>query len=246
MRQPGERCTVTNQNWVCRLIAESRDRIGSGASIHGQFPASVWAKPKDAENGASTPRWCIRIVPKSFTVVPPIGPAAVPLQLSCNYSFLSAVAGIFQVLSGSMALYQASERQIPNFGYAAYSLTVVPYIFMSVVNLVGCMCQPQYPALFLVRYCGPTAPAEISTDDDQVRLLPLREDGTEHPSESLSWEEPELGGAVGTAYGDLAGIADLDTNLFSVGQSTRWCASAKIHSFTITRSSWWSGPRRML
>lgn len=179
----------------------------------------MWAAAPDEddeETAVTTPSWCLRVVPKSFTVVALIGPPAVPLQLSCNYKFLTASAGIIQVLSGSMAVYHATERQIPYFGYAAYSLTVVPYILMSIINLVGSMCQPQYPAVFLVRYCGPSAPAGISSDGEQVQLLPLRSDGVEQAVVE-GWTEPELGGIVGSAYGDLSANDDEDTILFKVG-----------------------------
>lgn len=208
---------MPNVGIVGNLIANTPDRIGSRTVIHGQFPASVWDKTKDGESEARTPRWCLRIVPKSFTVVAPIGPPAVPLQLSCNYSFLTATAGIIQVLSGSMEIYHAWERQIPRFGYAAYSLTVVPYLFMSVINLVGAMCQPQYPAMFLVRYCGPQAPAEVAIgEDDQWHLLLQQKDGTDQSSDTDLLTEPTLGGIVGTAYGDLSDIDDNDSKLFSV------------------------------
>lgn len=203
------------------MSANVAGRLDPTTTIHGQFPASVWvveADEEDEESGVSTPSWCLRVVPKSFTVVAPIGPPAVPLQLSCNYKFLTASAGIIQVLSGSMAVYHATERQIPYFGYAAYSLTVVPYILMSIVNLVGSMCQPQYPAVFLVRYCGPSPPAVISSDGEQVQLLPLRSDGVE-PAVVEGWTEPELGGIVGSAYGDLSAIDEEETKLFKVGFS---------------------------
>lgn len=162
--------------------------------------------------------------------MPLIGASAVPLQLSCNYSFLAAAAGIVQVLSGSMQIYHASGREIPNFGYAAYSLTVVPYLFMSVFNLVGSMCQPQYPTRFLVRYRGPKAPEDPFIDNDEMRLLPLKEVGTEQPVESELWTEPELGGTVGDAYGDLSETTE-DTNLFSVSICPRDTTGANIPRF---------------
>lgn len=160
-----------------------------------------------------------------------------PLEISCNYSFMAAAAGIIQVLSGSMEIYHAWERQIPYFGYAAYSLTVVPYLFMSVVNLLGCMCQPQYPSMFLVRYCGPKAPEEVAIgDDDEVRLLPLREDGTKLSSDTTNSVEPELGATVGDAYGDLSDIDDETTNLFSVSLCRLTMALANMVSFTTMSS----------
>lgn len=227
--------------WI-ELRADAASRLDPKTTIHGQFPASVWASAGDAE---STPGWCLRIVPKSFTVIAQVGPPAVPLELSCNYKFLTASAGIVQVLAGSLTVYHASERQIPDLGYAAYSLTVVPYIIMSVVNLVGSMCQPQYPAMFLVRYCGQSPPAVITADGEEVQLLPLRNDGVEQTSEVQSWTEPELGGIVGSAYGDLCAVDKEDTMLFKVGLSSLHRPAAKSHRFTTTPFTFWSGPRRI-
>lgn len=228
------------------MRADAAGRLDPKSTIHGQFPASVWPNASDAENAVDTPNWCLRIVPKSFTVVPLLEPPAVPLQLSCNYKLLTASAGMIQVLAGSMAIYHASEREIPYLGYAAYSLTVIPYIIMSVVNLVGSMCQPQYPAIFLVRYCGPTPPAVSSTDGDQVHLLPLGNNAAEQSAEAQSWTEPELGGIVGAAYGELSAMQEEDTKLFTVSLSTLPRAAAKIHRFATTYSSLSSAPHRIL
>lgn len=203
--------------------------------FHGQFSATIWRPRTDDESGPSTNHWVLRTVPKSFTVVPPIGAAAVPLNLSCNYSFVAATAGIAQVLSASWELYHASERQIPNLGYAAYSLTVVPYLVMSLVNLVACMCQPQYPTMFLVRYRGLKAPGEDSFNDD-MHLLPLNGDGTEDNAETELSAEPELGGTVGDAYGDLSDTNE-DSNLFMVWYAYAYFrAAANINRFTATAS----------
>lgn len=196
---------------VCYVSADPRHSVTTGTIIHGQFPATVRAQQKDAESEASSKRWVLRQVPESFTVLPLIGQSAVPLELSCNYSFLGAAAGIVQVLSGSLQIYHAWERQIPNLGYAAYSLTIIPYILMSLINLVACMCQPQYPTMFLVRYRGLEAPRETSIDNDEMSLLPLNRMGTDATSEMQLKMEPELAGTVGEAYGDLSDINGGDT-----------------------------------
>jgi hypothetical protein len=74
--------------------------------------------------------------------------------LACNYNFLSAAAAIFQILYAAFEIYQARGSQLQRFGYAAYSLTVIPYILMSFTNLVANACAPQYPSMFLVLYGG--------------------------------------------------------------------------------------------
>lgn len=229
---------------TCYRSADTCHSLTPRTVIHGQFPATVWAETIDAESEASVNRWCLRIVPKSFTVLPLIGLSGVPLQLSSNYSFFAAAAGIIQVLSGSMQIYHASTREIPNLGFAAYSLTVVPYLFMSIVNLVGAMCEPQYPSMFLVRYCGPNPP-ESSIDNDEMRLLPLNEVGTEQPSESELWTEPELGGTVGEAYGDLSETTN-QSNRYLVSICAPERAKANVYRFRSTVSFWCSRSCRML
>ncbi|KAF8241871.1 hypothetical protein K440DRAFT_665110 [Wilcoxina mikolae CBS 423.85] len=56
----------------------------------------------------------------------------------------------FQIVFGAKGLYDARGHQIERYGYAAYSFTVVPYLLMSLLNLIALLCEPQYPALYLV------------------------------------------------------------------------------------------------
>lgn len=120
-------------------------------------------------------------------------------MLSCNYSILQAVAAILQIVYGSLELYEASKRQIPKFGYAAYSLTVIPYVIMSLTNLLATLCEPQYPALFLVLYRGEQRPSEEESADNGT---PKVEDSSRSPG-VLEEPQPNIVGAVGEAYGDL-------------------------------------------
>lgn len=129
-------------------------------------------------------------MPKSFTVAPLSDTGFTPLTLSCNYSIPKAIVAILQVVYGT--------TELPKFGYAAYSLTVIPYLIMSLVNLVAAACEPQYPTMFLVRYGG------ISTIDQAAS-----QDGEAPPAVSDLPEEL-VQGAVGEAYGSLH--ADLSGN----------------------------------
>lgn len=40
--------------------------------------------------------------------------------------------------------------QIEKYGYAAFGLTVVPYLIMSIINLFSIMLTPDYPAMYMV------------------------------------------------------------------------------------------------
>lgn len=133
-----------------------------------------------------------------------------PLKLSCNYSILQAVAAILQIVYSSLELYEASARQIPKYGYASYSLTVIPYIVMSLANLLATICEPQYPSMFLVVYRGvekvPGAPADSSGEgllQEPKSSSATPGEGDLMSAESLKEPQDQIIGAVGEAYGDL-------------------------------------------
>lgn len=143
-------------------------------------------------------------VPKSFTVAKLSDVGFTPLILSCNYSIPKAIVAIIQVIYGTSDLYLSSARQLPRYGYAAPSLTVIPYIIMSIVNLVATLCEPQYPAMFLVRYGGLQDPRDAPRGDTET----LHD--TDSAAETAAGWEELIPGAVGNAYGNLRG--DLSGN----------------------------------
>jgi hypothetical protein len=54
------------------------------------------------------------------------------------------------VLYASYTLYKTRGDQLNQYGYAAFGFTVIPYIIMSFVNLVGNLLTPDYSTLYLV------------------------------------------------------------------------------------------------
>ncbi|KAI9857955.1 MAG: hypothetical protein M1813_007924 [Trichoglossum hirsutum] len=84
-----------------------------------------------------------------YSVDPPVGvePSTV---ITSNYSFLKGLVAIFQTVFASVTLYRARGDQIQQYGYAAFGLTVAPYLLMSIVNLIGILVTPEYPAVYLV------------------------------------------------------------------------------------------------
>lgn len=146
------------------------------------------------------------VVPKTFTVAPLRNSGSTPVQLTYNYNIVKAFAAITQGIYGSFELYQASQRQLPKFGYAAYSLTVIPYILMSFLNLLAAVCEPQYPSMFLVLYRGVGDRASTDSSVAGLTLQPLSSDGmAEVATHDLGDDETYVSGAVGEAYGDLSG-----------------------------------------
>lgn len=180
--------------------------------VHGQFPGAPTKTPADGnESNPPKSKWKLVVVPKTFTVRQLADSGSTPLMLSCNYSILQAVAAILQIIYGSLELYDASKRQIPKFGYAAYSLTVIPYVVMSLTNLLATLCEPQYPSLFLVLYRGEKGPSKDSVDGATIQEKKPTdaievEDGHSSAVALMGIEEPQpnIIGAIGEAYGDLA------------------------------------------
>ena len=64
---------------------------------------------------------------------------------------VSAVLSIIQIGIGTYNLYSAQSSQIPRWGYAAYSLSVLPYVIMSVMNLLCASIVDSYACGQLLR-----------------------------------------------------------------------------------------------
>ena len=60
------------------------------------------------------------------------------------------MVAIFQVLYASYTLYKTRGDQLSQYGYAAFGLTVIPYIIMSFLNLLGNLSTPNYLTLYLI------------------------------------------------------------------------------------------------
>ena len=71
-------------------------------------------------------------------------------QLSSVNNLAKGLIAIFQTLYASFTLYHARGDQIQHYGYAAFGLTVVPYIVMSIINLASTVLTPDYPVMYLV------------------------------------------------------------------------------------------------
>ena len=71
--------------------------------------------------------------------------------LSMSWSMSKAAIAVFQTLYAFFTLYETRGNQIETFGYAAFGLTVTPYLIMSLVNLGANIVTPDYPCIYLVR-----------------------------------------------------------------------------------------------
>lgn len=86
------------------------------------------------------------------------------VHLAYNYSVAKILAAIAQILYASFQ----HVRNIETFRISMYSLTTIPYIAMSVFNLLAVLCEPEFPAMFLVRTDEQGGPEEISGEVGRV------------------------------------------------------------------------------
>jgi hypothetical protein len=71
-------------------------------------------------------------------------------KLAYNYNMLKIIASIGQICFGTYTLYDTKGDQLTRYGDIAFGLTAVPYALMSLVNLLGNLCCPTYPAMYIV------------------------------------------------------------------------------------------------
>lgn len=70
--------------------------------------------------------------------------------ISCDYNFVKIAASLAQIIAGGLTVYQASKAQFTAFGFTQSSLTVIPYVLMSLTNLAANITCPNYSTLYLV------------------------------------------------------------------------------------------------
>ena len=102
----------------------------------------------------------MKIYPKYFTQVTDPAPHTLvntfkrgdpdDTRVASAHNVPRVIFSIGQTVSGGYALYKARGPQIERYGFAAFGLTVIPYILISVVNFFGAMFTSEYETVFLV------------------------------------------------------------------------------------------------
>ncbi|KAL8853750.1 MAG: hypothetical protein Q9221_001393 [Calogaya cf. arnoldii] len=72
------------------------------------------------------------------------------IKLASNHDIPRILFSIIQTVYGGYSLYKARGTQIERYGYAAYGLTVLPYMMVSVINLIGSLLSSEYETIYLV------------------------------------------------------------------------------------------------
>jgi hypothetical protein len=103
------------------------------------------------------------------------------LILSSSYSIPQVIVAIVQMIYASYTLYNTRGDQLNRYGYAAFGFTVIPYVIMSFMNLLGNLLTPDYPTLYLVS--SPELEEARSREDARI-------DGVVGKVSDGSWDVP--------------------------------------------------------
>lgn len=72
------------------------------------------------------------------------------MDIATSSSPVTVAVGLYQIIYGAATLYLARGDQIQLYGYASFSLTVIPYILMTALNLFAQLLTEDYPALYML------------------------------------------------------------------------------------------------
>src|ERR1700722_9341810 len=67
-----------------------------------------------------------------------------------SYNVVKILASIFQLLYASYTLIAHRGNQMDRWGYASFSLAVIPYALMSFINGISNLAAPDYPTLYMI------------------------------------------------------------------------------------------------
>ncbi|KAJ6141272.1 hypothetical protein N7470_010168 [Penicillium chermesinum] len=89
-------------------------------------------------------------VPTNALVEDTLGREQLDQIITPSYDLAGGIIAIIQIFFACSTLYQSRGYQINVYGYAAFGFTVLPYLFMSLVNLIANCVAPNYSQLHLV------------------------------------------------------------------------------------------------
>ena len=143
-------------------------------------------------------------------------PVSTP-TLSSSFNLVKGMVALFQSLYASFTLIRTDGGQVKRYGYAAPSLTVLPYALMSTLNLMANLVAPNYPTLYLVR-------SEVMKEAERRLGKDLR-------FEYVVGEVVDESGANNIAmegWSEIAGSFKVDDKLLSVSPSAEELEDEKI------------------
>ncbi|MCJ1331405.1 hypothetical protein MMC10_008095 [Thelotrema lepadinum] len=72
-------------------------------------------------------------------------------SFASSYNIIKVLISLAQAIWGIVTLYRSRGDQIQQYGYAAFGLTVAPYVYMSLLNGIANMLTPSYPCMFMIK-----------------------------------------------------------------------------------------------
>lgn len=99
--------------------------------------------------------YCFQIMPRNTILKPfdglvKIYGTARKVDICCNNNWTTPLASIVQLYASSTTLFTHRPDLTQRWGYASFHLTVIPYLFMTVINLITAMRCPDFPYLYMV------------------------------------------------------------------------------------------------
>ncbi|KDQ51970.1 hypothetical protein JAAARDRAFT_198625 [Jaapia argillacea MUCL 33604] len=127
--------------------------------------ATIFCNEQHDFTGVATERIQVHgrvLLPKGYCLAFPDGagllseyfpfnsPANKHALLARSQSWLKMAISIAQLCYSSATVYQTRGGQLETYGYAAFGLSVFPYAFMSLANLICVGLVGEYPSVYLV------------------------------------------------------------------------------------------------
>jgi hypothetical protein len=125
---------VVSGPWTVVPLEDVRDVSVEDFRIHGQIVPKL------------PPGYELQILPENIE----LSAHGQPIELANTHGALKYVASLIQLAYAVVTLYRVRGDQLDKYGYAAYGLTVIPYLVMSLVNLLANICTPDYPLIYMV------------------------------------------------------------------------------------------------
>jgi len=144
--------TILKRDSIATIADESSLHVlvYSAPWINSKFGYPIYVNRQMIHGTCSLPEgYRLAIVPPDSQFAPSLVPNTA-IEISASYNLVKVLIALIQSGYALWTLYKSQGDQIHQFGYAAFGLTVAPYAVMSVVNLLGHLCRPDYPSLYLV------------------------------------------------------------------------------------------------
>ena len=73
-----------------------------------------------------------------------------PTRIASTHDIPRILFSLIQTVSGGYSLYKARGSQIDRYGFAAFGLTVLPYMIVSIINFIASLLSAEYETVYMV------------------------------------------------------------------------------------------------